>query len=75
MLEYGGAGCVQAAMYTDISTKRWEYKVTSWRYSQQEYPQKDELNKLGADGWELVTSIASHRLIWKRPIGLAVVPQ
>ena len=40
---------------------KWEYLITSeWGV--------DNMNKLGAEGWELITTHDLRTLIWKRPL-------
>src|SRR5262245_53115622 len=49
---------------------RWEYKQVVRSLSENKFPSEEELNRLGKDGWELVTILNSSGFLYlyfKRP--------
>jgi len=61
---------IRPALVYVTEEARWEYKHMVINLAEQSVPSEDELNRLGAEGWELCGAFTHHEaahLYFKRP--------
>jgi hypothetical protein len=59
-----GAGAVQPPMVYVTTATKWEYKQLARNLAQGAAPTEEELNDLGADGWELTGVLADSPMVY-----------